>query len=447
MDFTYLSRLQFALTTMFHILWPVHVIGMSIFLFLMEAMWLRTKDEDYYRHARFWSRLFLLNIAIGVVTGIPLEFEFGMNWSAFSNAGADFFGNVLGFEAAMAFMLEASFLGIMLFGWQRVGRKAHLFSTAMVAFGATLSAFWIMVANSWMQTPAGGVFENGRFVIQDHFRAIFNPNMPWGTAHMWVAAVQISLFALGGVSAWYLVKGRETGLFLKSFKMAAAAAILITPLQIYLGDGSGRNAFTYQPTKLAGMESHWNTNEPGKGAPWHILAWPDPAGEKNEWSIDIPYGLSLITTRTPTGRVPGLKEFPPEDRPPILLPFYGFRIMVLIGTLSVLLMCWTVWAWAKKRLTGERVAGQKALLYSWMAAVPPNYIAMEAGWVTREVGRQPWAAYGAVRTAESASSLPAATVGASLFVFSFVYLALFIAFCVFAALIIRRGPVYKGTGT
>src|SRR5208282_588077 len=204
MDFTYLSRLQFALTSMFHILWPVHVIGMSIFLFLLEVMWIRTKDEDYYKHARFWSRFFLLNVAMGVVTGIPLEFEFGMNWSPFSRAGADFFGNMLGFEAAMAFMLEASFLGIMLFGWHRVGRKSHLFATAMVAFGATLSAFWIMVANSWMQTPAGGVFEGGAFVIRDHLTAIFNPNMPWGVSHMWAASLQCSLFVVGGVSAWYL---------------------------------------------------------------------------------------------------------------------------------------------------------------------------------------------------------------------------------------------------
>jgi cytochrome d ubiquinol oxidase subunit I len=426
---------------MFHILWPVHIVGMSIFLFLLELLWLRTKDEDYYRHARFWGRFFLLNIAIGVVTGIPLEFEFGTNWSAFSMAGADFFGNMLGFEAAMAFMLEASFLGIMLFGWHRVGRKAHLFATAMVGFGATLSAFWIMVANSWMQTPAGGVFEGGRFVVRDHFSAIFNPNMPWGVSHMWVSAVQISLFVVGGVSAWYLVKDREAAFFLKSFKIAAAAAILITPLQIYLGDGSGRDVYVHQPTKLAGMESHWETNKPGEGAAWHIVAWPDPARERNRWSLDMPYGLSLITTRKATGRVPGLKAFPPGDRPPILLPFYAFRVMIAVGGLSMLLMIWTVWAWARKRLTTGRISEHKWLLYAWMAAVPLNYMAMEAGWVTREVGRQPWAAYGVIRTAESASPLPAMSAGVSLCVFAVVYLTLFVAFLTFAGFILKKGPM------
>ncbi len=441
LDFTYLSRLQFAFTTMFHILWPVHIIGVGLFLFVVEALWLVTKDEDYYRHARFWARLFLLNVAIGVVTGIPLEFEFGTNWSRFAQSAGDFFGNMLGFEAAMAFMLEASFLGIMLFGWQRVSPGMHLFATGMVAFGATLSAFWIMVGNSWMQTPAGGVFENGRFVVHDYLGAIFNPNTPWGVSHMWFAAIQISLFVVGGVSAWYLFRRQHVSLFLKSFKIALLAAIIVTPLQIYLGDGSGRSASRYQPTKLAGMESKWETNAPGQGASWHIVAWPDPVHERNAWSIDIPYGLSIITTRTLTGQVKGLREFPPEDRPPILLPFYGFRLMILIGTCSFLLMLWTLWAWHKKRLAPELIPGQKKLLLAWMAAVPLNYAAMEAGWVTREVGRQPWVVYGALRTSESASPLPAA-VGASLFIFVFAYLMLLVVFCVLAWLILRRGPVY-----
>ncbi len=442
LDFTYLSRLQFAFTTMFHILWPVHVIGVSIFLFVLEALWLWTRDGDYYRHARFWARLFLLNVALGVVTGIPLEFEFGTNWSRFAYSAGDFFGNMLGFEAAMAFMLEASFLGIMLFGWQRVGPGVHLLSTGMVAFGATLSAFWIMVGNSWMQTPTGGVFEHGRFVVHDYLGAIFNPNTPWGVSHMWVAAIQISLFAIGGLSAWYLLRGREVTLFLKSFKIALLAAVVATPLQIYLGDGSGRSVYRYQPTKLAGMESKWETNAPGEGSSWHVVAWPDPARERNLWSIDIPYGLSIITTHTLTGQIKGLREFRPEDRPPILLPFYGFRLMILIGTLSFLLMLWTLWAWHRKRLTPAVVSGQKKLLFAWMATAPLNYIAMEAGWVTREVGRQPYVVYGALRTSDSASVLPSA-VGISLFVFVFAYLMLFVVFFVFAWLIIRRGPAYE----
>ena len=446
MDFTYLSRLQFALTTMFHILWPVHVIGISIFLFIVEALWLKTRDPDYYRHARFWSRLLLLNIALGVATGIPLEFEFGTNWSPFAKSGADFFGNMLGFEAAMAFMLEASFLGIMLFGWGRVGPGMHLFATGMVAFGATLSAFWIMVANSWLQTPTGGTFRGGQFRIESHLEGIFNPNMPWGVSHMWVAAIQISLFVVGGVSAWYLLRRRDQVLFLKSFKLAAAAAVFITPLQIYLGDGSGRSAYFYQPTKLAGMESKWETNGPGEGASWHIIAWPDPSRERNVWSVDIPYGLSLIATRTLTGQVKGLKEFAPEERPPILLPFYSFRIMILIGTASALLMLWTLWTWYKRRLNPGSVENERRLLYCWMAAGPLNYLAMEAGWVVREVGRQPYVIYGVLKTRESASALPAASAGLSLLVFALVYLVLFVAFLVLAGLIIRRGPAHEVPG-
>jgi cytochrome bd ubiquinol oxidase subunit I len=445
-DFTYLSRLQFAFTSMFHILWPVHIVGMSIFLFILEAMWLRTGDEDYYHHARFWAKLFLLNTAVGVVTGIPLEFQFGTNWAVFSHGGSGFFGNMLGFEAALAFMLEASFLGIMLYGWQRVTRGTHLFATGMVAFGATLSAFWIMVANSWLQTPAGGTFRNGEFFIEDHFKAIFNPNMPWGVSHMWIACIQVSCFVVGGVSAWYVLRGRQERFFLKSFKLAAVAAIIITPLQIFLGDGSGRSTYYYQPTKLAGMESHWNTNKPGEGAPWHIAAWPDPAKEKNAWSLDVPYGLSLITTRSLTGTVRGLRDFPPGERPPILLPFYGFRVMVLVGGLSVLLALWTLWVWFRKGFETGNPGKNKFLLLAWMGALPLNYIAMEAGWVVREVGRQPYLVYGGIKTMESASRLPGAAAGASLAVFFAAYLLLFVTFVVLAALIIRKGPALTGVG-
>lgn len=264
-DTVTLSRVQFALTAMFHILWPVVTIGLSLFLVFLEIRWIRTADERYYRHARFWGRLFLLNVAIGVATGFPMEFQFGTNWSAFSRAGGDFFGHMLGYEAAMAFMLEASFIGIMIFGWKRVTPLMHLFATSMVAFGASLSAFWIMVANSWMQTPRGGFFEQGKFVVTSHFDAIFNPDMVWSVTHMWVAALEISVFVVGGLSAWYLYKRRHTEFFLSSFKWAVTAAIVITPLQIFLGDGSGRAVYLYDPAKLAAFEAHWETNPPGKG--------------------------------------------------------------------------------------------------------------------------------------------------------------------------------------
>ena len=446
MDFTNLSRLQFAFTSMFHILWPVQVVGISIFLLILEAMWLRTGNKDYYDHARFWGKLFLLSLAIGVVTGIPLEFQFGTNWAAFSRGGSGFFGNLLGFEAALAFMLEASFLGIMLYGWQRVGRKTHLFATAMVAFGASLSAFWIMVANSWLQTPTGGEFRNGEFFIRNQFSAIFNPNMPWGVSHMWLACLQISCFFVGAVSAWYIRKGRHTPLFLRSFKMAAAAVVIITFLQIMVGDGSGRSIFFYQPAKLAGIESHWDTNKPGKGAEWHIVAWPDSARERNAWSVDLPYGLSLITTRSLTGTVRGLKEFSPEIRPPIVLPFYGFRIMVLVGGLSFLIALWTLWIWFRKGFNGENAGRHRLLFYAWMVAVPLNYIAMEAGWVVREVGRQPYLVYGALKTSDAASRLPGAVAGTSFAIILAAYLFLFVLYLVMIGIVLRKGPTVDGEG-
>ena len=438
------SRLQFAFTAMFHILWPVLTIGLSVFLVVLEALWLKTGNRDYYRHARFWSRLFLLTVVLGVISGIPMEFQFGTNWSAFSISGGDFFGHMLGFEATIAFILEASFLGIMAFGWKRVSPAMHLFSTCMVALGASLSAFWIMVANSWMHTPTGGVFENGQFVITSHLDAIFNPDMPWSVSHMWVAAVEITLFAVGGVSAWYLLKDRHTNFFLKSFKMAVVAAVVVTPLQIWLGDGSGIAVYEHQAAKLAAIEAHWHTNPPGEAAGWNLIAWPDESNRDNLWAVKIPYGLSLITTRSLTGQVKGLRDFPPEDQPPVLIPFYAFRIMLAIGFALAALMLLTLWVWYKGGLSADRVVRRKWLLRGWMAALPLSYLAMEAGWATREIGRQPWALYGMLRTEDSVSTLPAGAVWSSLGILAAVYTLFFILFLVFFRRFIRQGPDVEG---
>lgn len=436
----FLSRLQFAFTAIFHIIWPVLTIGLSIFLVIMEARWLITGEQRYYHHARFWMRLFLLNFAVGVVSGIPMEFQFGTNWSAFSRAGGDIFGHLLGFEASMSFMLEAAFLGIMAFGWKRVSPAMHLFATAMVAFGGSLSAFWIMAANSWMQTPVGGVFNNQRFVLTDTFAAILNPDAYWGISHMWLACLEISLFVIGAVSGWYLLRSRHTEFFLTSFKMMVVAAIVITPLQVWLGDGAGKSVFHSQPAKLAAIEAHWQTNPPGEGAAWNMLAWPDKRLQANRWAIQVPYVLSLITTHSPTGRVIGLQEFPVGDQPPVLLTFYSFRIMLFIGFGLVLLMLWSLWAWRKGNLAPAEIGRQKWLLYCWIAAAPLSYIAMEAGWVTREVGRQPWVIQGVLRTEQGVSALPAGTVAASLLGFVAIYSLLFFLFLFFAKRLLDRGP-------
>ncbi len=437
---TLLSRLQFALTAMFHIIWPLLSIGLSIFLVALEVLWMRSKSDRYYHHFRFWSKLLALNFAVGVVSGIPLEFQFGTNWQRFALASNGFFGTILGFEAAMAFMLEAGFLYIMLFGWKRVGPKVHFLSTCMVALGASLSAFWIMAANSWMQTPAGGHFLDGKFITTSYWRAIFNPDLPWGFMHMWVACLETTLFVVGGISAYYILRGRHKEFFLHSFRLALAAAVIIAPFQVFLGDGSGRAVAEYQPAKLGAIEATWRTNPPGQGAPWHALAWPEPKLQRNAWSIDIPYGLSLLITRSFTGQVKGLREFPRQDQPPVAIPYFAFRVMLAAGFGMLFLMLWTLWSWYKGRLAPDRVRGQKWLLRAWIAAIPAAYLAVETGWVIREVGRQPWIVYGHLRTANASSLLPASAVASTLAMYAFIYGSLLCIFLFFAWRIIRTGP-------
>ena len=440
-NYVILSRLQFAITTLFHILWPVLTIGLSLFLVVTEAYWIKSKDIAYYHHSRFWGRLFLLNFGVGVVTGLPLEFEFGTNWAPFSTVAGGFFGNILGFEGAMAFMLEAGFLGIMMFGWEKVPRAIHLLATSMVALGASMSAFWILVANSWMQTPAGGHMANGRFVVDNYLQAIFNPDMPWGFSHMWVACLETSLFVIGGISAWYILRGRDVAFFLKSFRLAAALAVVITPLQIWLGDGSGKSVFVDQPAKGAAIEGHWTTNPPGQAASWAVVGWPDKGAQRNDWEIKIPGLLSFLATGTLTGQVKGLKDFAPRDQPPLLpLIFYAFRAMAAIGFAMFFLMLWTLWSWLRGRLHASNVAANIWLLRAWAVSIPLGYIAVDLGWTVREVGRQPWVIYGLLRTSQGASILPTATVAYSALGYLTIYVGLLATFILFAWRIVREGP-------
>ena len=441
MLYVLLSRGQFALTTMFHILWPVLTIGLSLFLVITEAMWLRTNDIAWYHHRRFWGRLFLLNFGVGVATGVPLEFEFGTNWAPFTNVAGGFFGNMLGFEGAMAFMLEAGFLGITMFGWQRVPRPIHLLATCMVALGASMSEFWIMVANSWLQTPAGGHMEDGKYLVESYMRAIFSPDMPWGVAHMEVAALETSLFVIGGISAWYILNRRESEFFRRSLLLVIGLAVIITPLQIYLGDSSGKEVFKDQPAKGAAIEAFWNTNAPGTAAPWAFLAWPDKAKQRNAWSVEIPGVLSFLATGKFHAQVTGLKTLPPQDQPQLLpLIFYAFRIMAGIGFALFFLVLWSVGAWWRGWLRAEAIATSRWLLSAWVVAIPLGYIAVEMGWTVREVGRQPWVIYNVLRTAQGAAVLPAASVAYTLIGYFVIYAGLLTAFITFAIRIIRKGP-------
>lgn len=442
-DTVVLSRLQFAVTAIFHMIWPVLSTGMAIYLVILEGIWLKTRNPDYYYHARFWSKIYVLNFGIGVATGIPMEFQFGTNWAPFSEAVGNFFGSVIGFEASWAFMLEAAFLGIMLFGWERVNPVIHFFSTVMVAFGANLSTLWILSANSWMQTPAGGEMVDGKFIVSDYFQAIFNPFMAVSVSHTFLGTLETSLFVIGGISAWYIFKKRQEAFFSKAFKIALAAAIAVAPLQIYFGHLSAEQVYEYQPSKLAAMEAQWNSTPAGQPADWSLVALPNEKAEKNDWEIVIPNGLGYILElkKNLTEPVLGLKEWKPEDRPHLVgLIYYSFRIMIAIGFFLAGLMLISTVQWIRGKLSPENIAQQRWLMLGWIFAAPLGYIAVESGWIVRCVGRQPWIVYGEIRTVDAASNVPATNVLTSLTGFTIVYSLLFVATLYFGSRIIRQGP-------
>ncbi|MGI0484357.1 cytochrome ubiquinol oxidase subunit I [Pantanalinema rosaneae CENA516] len=438
-----LSRIQFALTAIFHMLWPVLTTGMGIYLVIIEGLWLKTRNLDYYHHARFWSKIYVLNFGIGVASGLPMAFQFGLNWAPFSEAVGDFFGTVLGFEGTMAFMLEASFLGIMLFGWERVPPVIHLISTILVAFGANLSTFWILSANSWLQTPAGGTFVNGKFVVQDYFQAIANPFMVNSFLHMFFATLETSLFVIGGISAWYILKQRQPEFFAKSLKVILAVLILVAPLQVFVGHLSAEQVYHYQPAKLAAMEAQWETVPAGQPADWSLVALPNDQAEQNDWEVKIPGALSYLLELKPTLDQPvkGLREWQPENRPHMVgLIYYSFRIMVAIGLFFAALMGISVLQWLRGKFAAEAIAQQKWLMRAWVLAAPLGYLAVETGWIVRCVGRQPWIVYGELRTVDSASNLPAGEVLFSLLGLTSLYLVFFIAALYFGSRIVRKGP-------
>lgn len=438
-----LSRMQFAVTAIFHMLWPIMTTGVAIYLVVIEGLWLKTRNPDYYYHARFWSKLYILNFGVGVATGIPMEFQFGTNWAPFSEAVGNFFGSIIGFEASWAFMLEAAFLGIMVFGWERVNPVIHYVATILVAFGANLSTFWILTANSWMQTPAGGKLVEGKFMVDDYFQAIFNPFMAVSVSHMFLATLETSLFVIGGISAWYIFNKRHEAFFAKSLKIVLIVLIAVAPLQLYVGHLSGEQVYHRQPTKMAAMEALWETIPAGTEADWSLVAIPDEKAEKNSFEIIIPKALGYILELKPrvSEAVLGLKEFKPEDRPHLIgLIYYSFRIMIAIGFFLAALMFVTVLQWLLGQLSPEKINQQRWLMAAWVFAAPLGFIAVESGWIVRCVGRQPWILYNQIRTVDGASHLPPSNVLTSLIGFTSVYIFLFFTALYFGSRIIRRGP-------
>lgn len=448
MDILTLSRIQFGDTAAFHIIWPLMSIGFALYMAVMEGLWLYTKEERYYRQLRFWLKIFVLTFAIGVASGFPLSFQFGTNWAAFSNAAGAFFGNILGFETTIAFTLETASLGILLFAWKRVSKGVHFAANLLVLLGASLSGFWIVAANSWMQVPEGVAFVGGKFEVTNYAQAIFNPDTLVSFAHMWLACIIATMFLIAGISAavllWHKVGDEVHGFFLHALKYALIIAFVTTPVQMIVGDMFGGIIAVHQPAKLAAYELHWNTNPPGQGASLNLFAVPRPDGGGNLFQLSVPNLLSYIVTRTPDGRIIGLNDIPPLDRPSVLdafITFISFRVMVGLGIIMFIVSAWGAWLWWRGKFVLPEVMNHRLYLWCAVLSMPAGFIATEAGWMVREIGRQPWVVYGVMRTTDAVSSnLTPGLVSTSLIGLSLVYAALAFAFVFFTVRIVRKGP-------
>ena len=428
-----LSRIQFAFTISFHILFPSFTIGLAAWLVVLEALWLKTGKAIYMDIALHWTKIFAVSFGMGVVSGVVLSYEFGTNWSELSRRGGNVIGPLMSYEVLTAFFLEAGFLGIMLFGWKRVPKWVHFFATCMVALGTAISAFWILSANSWMQTPAGFTVDaQGVLHVADWWQVIFNPSFPYRFAHMVAAAYLTTAFIVAGIGAWYILRERSVPHGRIMLGMALSLLVWLAPLQIVIGDLHGLNTLEYQPAKVAALEAHWETD---RGFPLILFAIPDPKAEKNNYELAIPGLGSLVLTHDWNGEIKGLKSFPPEDRPNPIIPFFAFRIMVGIG----LLMLAVGFVGAVLWLTGRLYTSTWFLrTLTWVS--PLGFVAVLAGWFTAEVGRQPWTVYGVLRTADAVSPVPGGSVLTSLILFVLVYGIVFGAGLYYIAQLVRRGP-------
>jgi cytochrome d ubiquinol oxidase subunit I len=408
-----LSRIQFAFTVSMHILFPAFSIGLATFLAVIEGLWLKTKNPLYLSICKFWMKVFALTFGMGVVSGIVMEFQFGTNWAGFAKQIGDVLGSLFVYEVLTAFFIEAGFLGVMIFGWNKVGPKLHYVATLLVAIGVTLSAFWIMSANSWMQHPTGFELVNGKYIVTNWMQVVFNPMMIPRYIHMLLAAYVTTLFVIAGVAAYYLLHNQHVDFAKKCLSFAMAFLIILMPLQVAAGDNVGRAVYEYQPIKTAAIEGVWNTQN---GAPLLLLALPDMAQQKNLYSIGIPYGASLINTHSLNGQLLGLKSVAPSDQPYVPVVFYSFRIMVGAGVLMLLLAVAGLVLRMRKKLYD-----QAWFLKACVLASPLGFVALWTGWVTAEVGRQPWVVYGYIRTADAVSPVSLTDVMISLGLIVVVY--------------------------
>jgi cytochrome d ubiquinol oxidase subunit I len=432
MDVVMLSRLQFAAATMFHFLFVPLTLGLSVLIAIMETKYVRSGDETYLRMTKFWSKIFLINFALGVVTGITLEFQFGTNWSRYSAYVGDIFGSLLAIEASVAFFLESTFIGIWVFGWKKLSKKAHAAVMWLVAAAGNISAVWILLANGWMQNPVGYEIRNGRAELVDFFAVIFNKFGLLEIVHTIPGAYVQSAFVVMGISAYHLLKKQHVTIFTRSFQMALVFGLIFSVVVGITGDMHAVHVTETQPTKLAAMEAHWETST---RAPVHLFAIPDEENEKNSFELgSIPGMLSFLGHHDINAEVKGLKDFPKEERPPVFLSMLSFRIMVGLGTLFPLLC---IFGWLKRKKLLEQSLFLKVMLW----AIPLPYLANTMGWVLAEVGRQPWIVYGLLRTSEAASPVATSQVAVSLIAFILIYGLLGAVGFYLIADAVRKGPV------
>ncbi len=428
-----LARIQFAFTVSAHIIFPAFTIGLASYLAVLEGLSLWTRDERYMTAFHYWKGIFAVAFGMGVVSGVVMSYQFGTNWSVFADRTGPILGPLMAYEVLSAFFLEAGFLGVMLFGLNRVGPRLHFFATLMVAAGTLFSAFWILSVNSWMHTPAGyAVNDAGQYVPEDWWAIIFNPSFPYRFVHMVLAAYLTTTFVVGGVGAWHLLREPRDGVARIMFSMAMWMALIVAPLQVVAGDTQGQNTLEYQPAKIAAMEGHYESR---KGAPLILFGLPDDEAEETRYALEIPKLGSMILTHHWDGEVKGLKAWPKDDRPPAEIVFWSFRIMAALGFAMVGVGLWSGWMRVRRCLYEARWLQRAAVVMA-----PSGFVAVLAGWVTTEVGRQPWTVYGLLRTAESVSPLDAAAVGASLIAFVLVYFAVFGAGTLYILQLMSKRP-------
>src|SRR5262245_7416802 len=432
LDPVLLARLQFGFTIAFHIIFPSFTIGLSAYIATLQVLWGWTSAERYKRLSAFWVKIFAVSFGMGVVSGIVLSYQLGTNWSRFSTVAGNIIGPLAGYEVLTAFFLEATFLGVLLFGGNRVPRWLHVFSAIAVAIGTMMSAFWILAANSWMHTPAGHEMRAGVAVPVDWLAVIFNPSFVYRLAHMLNATFLTAGFVVLAVGARHLLANRHLDEARTMLRMGIGLAVILAPLQLFLGDQHGLNTLKHQPIKIAAMEAHWDGSKPGD---FHVFAWPDEKGERNLFAISIPRGSSLVLTHDPNGLFPGLTSVPPQDRPPVVTVFFAFRIMLAVGGYMILAALYGAWLWWRGSLFATRWY-LRIVAQTWWA----GFVAVIAGWIVTESGRQPWIVHGILRTADAVSPVAAISVATTLALFVLVYGVVFSIGIYYINRLIAKGP-------